>query len=228
MPNAKQRSLLSKITTIKLGVVILSFPFASHAAEDHQYNIPAGTLDSALNHFAVESGIEFYLDSSLSSELYSQGLVGQYDNEQALSMLLTNTGLQAQKQSDGVYYLVPTTDSMTLDAIHVRTHFDDAYQRDTDGEMDVYDKDIATAYLGKEEIERFKGTSAQICLPVSPTHTVAKHEMAVAVSTRMFVVYKALDVYLLLSMVLNKVFQCITATVGHRTETTLTPTSSVV
>ncbi|MCV3264002.1 STN domain-containing protein [Vibrio harveyi] len=91
--------------------------------------------------------------------MQSPGLTGNYDPEQALTLLLANTGLNAEKQADGVYQLSPSSE-MTLDAIQVRTSFEDAYYRDSDGEMAIYDADIASAYMGKEEIERFKGASA--------------------------------------------------------------------
>ncbi|MFS1420594.1 TonB-dependent receptor domain-containing protein [Vibrio splendidus] len=160
VPYNTPRQLLSVFIKANLGVAAIMLPYTVMADTSQQYNIPAGTLDSVLNQFAVESGVEFYLNSSLSEELYTQGLTGDYQPEQALNILLANTGLDAQKQPDGVYYVSPSSDEMTLDAIQVRTHFEDAYQRDQEGEMAVYDADVATAYLGKEEIERFKGTTA--------------------------------------------------------------------
>ncbi|EKO3871454.1 TonB-dependent receptor plug domain-containing protein, partial [Vibrio harveyi] len=142
-----------------LGLASLITPFAAWAEQSVQYDIPPGNLDHVLNQFAVESGVEFYLNASLSENLQSPGLTGNYDPEQALTLLLANTGLNAEKQADGVYQLSPSSE-MTLDAIQVRTSFEDAYYRDSDGEMAIYDADVASAYMGKEEIERFKGASA--------------------------------------------------------------------
>ena len=160
VPYIKRHKRITTLNKANIGAITILLPFSVMANMTQQYNIPAGTLDGALNQFAIESGVEFYLNSDLSKDLYIQGLNGEYEPDQALSLLLTNTGLNAHKQVDGVYYLSPTSSAMTLDAINVRTHFDNAYERDVDGEMSVYDADVASDYLSKSEIERFKGTTA--------------------------------------------------------------------
>ncbi|WP_447469207.1 TonB-dependent receptor [Vibrio harveyi] len=159
MPLPQRRQILAIMIQANLGLASLITPFAAWAEQSVQYDIPPGNLDHVLNQFAVESGVEFYLNASLSENLQSPGLTGNYDPKQALTLLLANTGLNAEKQADGVYQLSPSSE-MTLDAIQVRTSFEDAYYRDSDGEMAIYDADVASAYMGKEEIERFKGASA--------------------------------------------------------------------
>lgn len=155
-----RRQWLTLLIKANLGISAILLPCSAHATSSQQYNIPPGTLDSVLNQFALESGVEYYLDSSLSSELYSQGLHGEFKPNQAFNQLLSNTGLIAEKQADGVYFLSSIGDGLTLDAIEVTTSFDDGYLRDANGSLDVYDQDSASAYIGKQDIERFKGTNA--------------------------------------------------------------------
>ncbi|WP_104398620.1 TonB-dependent receptor [Vibrio penaeicida] len=156
-------SLLPRLTRqavlirVKLGLTALLVPAIAWSAQSFQ--IPAGRLDQVLNQFALEADIEFYLNASLSEDIYSQGIQGHFDPEQALTLLLENTGLVAEPQEDGSFILTPLNSAMTLDAIQVRTHFDDEIARDETGELDVYDADTSTAYISKEEIERFKGAS---------------------------------------------------------------------
>ncbi|UAB70355.1 TonB-dependent receptor [Vibrio sp. SCSIO 43132] len=143
---------------IKLGLSALLFPALAWPSTQN-FDIPAGRLDQVLSQLAIEADIEFTLNASLSQDIYSPGIEGQFDAAEALMLILENTGLIAEPQEDGSYILTPLNSAMTLDAIQVRTHFDDEIARDETGELDIYDADTSTAYISKEEIERFKGAS---------------------------------------------------------------------
>lgn len=153
-------SLLSVLVSAQLSLVSVFAPASAWSAEALDYNIPAGKLDIVLNQFALEAGIEFHLNAALSDGMYSMGLSGSYQPEDALTLILANTGLTAEPQADGVFRLTGQDNAFLLDPIQVSTSFDDGISRDEAGEMAIYDADVSTAYVGKEEIERFKGASA--------------------------------------------------------------------
>ena len=61
--------------------------------EVRTYDIPAGSLDRALNALAGRAGILLAADGSLTAGATSPGLQGEYTTEQALQRLLAGTGL---------------------------------------------------------------------------------------------------------------------------------------
>lgn len=136
-------------------------------SEVQQFNIPAGNLDQVLNHFGLEAGLELYLDGSLLQGQTSRGLNGQYSALDGLRTLLQGTGLTAIQQADGAYrigspdVIYPENNlagSVQLDAIDV-VGKSFAFTRDEQGYNDVFDKNISSTYAGKQELERFKGSS---------------------------------------------------------------------
>ncbi|WP_319006055.1 TonB-dependent siderophore receptor [Methylobacillus gramineus] len=72
-----------------------------------QYDIPAGTLESALTSFGRHAGILLSYPTSTTNNLNSQGLKGDYTVQEGLAVLLQGTALQAVKQLDGSYSLKP-------------------------------------------------------------------------------------------------------------------------
>jgi iron complex outermembrane recepter protein len=66
-----------------------------------QYNIPAGSLDQALNRFASASGILLSVDASLTSGKRSPGLQGRYATGPGLERLLAGSGLVAMQAGSG-------------------------------------------------------------------------------------------------------------------------------
>ncbi|MBW3695039.1 TonB-dependent receptor [Vibrio sp. T187] len=160
MFSPSHRKLLAVLLSAQLGFASVVAPNYALAEEPQTYDIPAGKLDNVLNQFAMEAGIEFYLNASLSRDLYSQGLQGNYQTIDALTLLLSNTGLVAEFQPDGTYRVAPESSGFILDPIQVRTSLDSGLARDEEGEMAIYDEDTSSAYLSKEEIERFKGSTA--------------------------------------------------------------------
>ncbi|WP_100753498.1 TonB-dependent receptor [Vibrio salilacus] len=147
---------LSMTMRIQLSRTVLVLPLVAFSLQARPFNVPAGDLDAVLNQFALQAGIEYSLDASLTQGQYSQGLLGDYQPEEGLSVLLADAGLSAQRQDDGSY-LVDISDEWALDAVQVGTRLDGSANRDEVGEANVYDKDFATEYRGKEELERFRG-----------------------------------------------------------------------
>lgn len=100
-------------------------PVASHADAQRRYDIPAGTLDQALNHYAAASGILLVIDGTLTKDRTSKGLHGLYTVRAGLSALLNDNGLEAVMQPNGSYALrklpeVPLQNSAaTLPAVTV-------------------------------------------------------------------------------------------------------------
>lgn len=69
------------------------------------HDIPAGTLDQALNRFAAAAGITLSVDGSLTAGKLSAGLSGRYGVRDGLAALLAGSGLEAVSTTGGGYVL---------------------------------------------------------------------------------------------------------------------------
>lgn len=86
----------------------------SHVQITHEYNIAAGTLETALNQLGQQSAILLSYSPTLTHGLTSQGLHGHFTLEQASTQLLAGTGLSLNTSADGNYQLTQTSDLMPL------------------------------------------------------------------------------------------------------------------
>lgn len=73
------------------GVSLSASPALAQAAT--VYSVPAGALDTALTRFGVASGIQVLSDSGTTRRLTSRGVSGAHTPNEALSALLSGTGL---------------------------------------------------------------------------------------------------------------------------------------
>jgi iron complex outermembrane receptor protein len=93
---------------------------AQNALATHAYTIPAGALSDALNRFAQQSGLQLNYDAALTRGRTTAGLSGQMSSRDALSQLLSGTGLVAHASgADAVTIAPATTGAMTLDTLRV-------------------------------------------------------------------------------------------------------------
>lgn len=93
-------------TAAWVGVPLLAAPQAAQAQAARSYNIPAGTLEDALNRFGRESGILLSFSTDTTAGLKSPGLQGSHTPRSGLDALLAGSGLQAAAQPNGSYVLV--------------------------------------------------------------------------------------------------------------------------
>ncbi|VBB10949.1 Ferric hydroxamate uptake,ferrichrome outer membrane transporter,Outer membrane receptor for monomeric catechols,TonB-dependent siderophore receptor,TonB dependent receptor [Burkholderia stabilis] len=80
-------------------------PAAQRAAR-RAFDIPAGSLEGALNRFGRDAGILLAFPAELTSGLTSGGVHGRFDVDGALDRLLAGTGLVALRQPGGGYTLM--------------------------------------------------------------------------------------------------------------------------
>lgn len=82
----------------------LALAQTASAESARAYDIPAGSLATALNRYGQQSGMLLSYSSDLTRDLQSRGLKGSFTPADALSALLDGTGLEAVRQ-DGGYVL---------------------------------------------------------------------------------------------------------------------------
>lgn len=116
-----------------LGVATAAAPLAAHAEDPEttkRYAIPAGQLTASLNHFGLDAGILLSFSSQITNGLQSKPLNGAFTVPAALHILLTDTGLEAVRQSNGGYTLrqLPrsTSEASVLPAITVSAGMENA------------------------------------------------------------------------------------------------------
>lgn len=79
------------------GVSVIALTSAA-AAEN--FNIPAGTLENALNAYTEQSGQQLLYPNALVKGLRTHGAAGEMTAEVALSRILTGTGLATRQEAD--------------------------------------------------------------------------------------------------------------------------------
>lgn len=94
------------------GLALMSTPVL--AQSQTSYHIAPGQLGSALTQFGVQAGVTISFDTEQTRRLTTTGLTGVYSVEEGLMRLLANSGLQAQRQSNGGYVLIPANNGTAV------------------------------------------------------------------------------------------------------------------
>ena len=99
-------------------------PTQACAQSQTLYEIAPGPLGNALTQFGVQAGVTISFDTEQARHLNTRGLEGSYSVEEGLERLLANSGLQAERQSNGGYVLVARNaqSALELGATQVTTN----------------------------------------------------------------------------------------------------------
>ena len=90
-------------------------PTQVSAQSQTAYRIAPGPLGNALTQFGVQAGVTISFDTEQARHLTTGGLEGSFSVEEGLDRLLANSGLHAERQSNGGYVLVASGTDATLE-----------------------------------------------------------------------------------------------------------------
>ena len=88
-----KRRFANRVSAALLGAAFAICNPGAVLADNQQYNIPAGSLATALNKLAETGGLQLIYDTAIAKGMQSKGLSGNYSQESALQQLLNNSGL---------------------------------------------------------------------------------------------------------------------------------------
>ncbi|QYX47197.1 TonB-dependent siderophore receptor [Pseudomonas tussilaginis] len=89
------------------GLSAVAVPTLAENAAARTYHIAPMLLENALNQFGRESGVLISFGSQVTSGVQSPGLDGQFSPQQALDILLQDSGLQARAEGENAFSLQP-------------------------------------------------------------------------------------------------------------------------
>ncbi len=142
-------------------------PSATTDSQQRSFDIVAQPLDTALTRLADQAGVRILFASNEVAALQGPRLAGRFSVEQALTRLLAGSGLDWHWREPGIAVVSRAAAGanggpVVLDTLTVagqRPEDATGAQRDVQGHDDVYYLDASTAYLGRAEVERYKGTT---------------------------------------------------------------------
>ncbi|MGE7992505.1 TonB-dependent siderophore receptor [Pseudomonas sp. NPDC089554] len=115
--SARRTSLASSIRQATLALSLCGAALATPAAwaDPQRYDIPAGSLASAISQFAAASGVTISFGNQETRGLQSAGLRGSFELEQGFAQLLQGTGLQVLPAGEKRYVLAKVQSSSGLE-----------------------------------------------------------------------------------------------------------------
>lgn len=149
------------------GLIAPSAASAQESAARQTYDVAAQPLNSALATFGMQSGLQVSVDAAELRGIESPGVTGTLTARAALDRLLVGSAWQA-RIVDRVVTLerAPQSAAGTIITGPLRVEAAQGSaktageDRDARGADDIYDKDTTTTYMGKDEVERYKGVTS--------------------------------------------------------------------
>lgn len=140
---------------------VVTLPSIAHAADAapgtpatfaarKTYDIPAGSLDVALNRFGREAGILLSFPTELTKDLKTKGLQGSYNVQEALPLLLHGTDLVAN--IDGASAVIRRQSSAISEATLPAVHVTAAATATTEGSHS-YSSGVVTLGKGEQKLK---------------------------------------------------------------------------
>jgi hemoglobin/transferrin/lactoferrin receptor protein len=159
------------VVTTALGFGILSTAVQGPVALAQQstaqnFNIPSQPLNSALRQLARQSGLQLAFTTAIASGSKASAAVGNMTAEQALAKLLSGSGLAYRFTAENAV-AITTGSAAGVDGEDL-TQLKPIILRSADGIGAPYISPGSSSYIGKETIERFRGTSPSDILKNAP------------------------------------------------------------
>ena len=154
-------------------LVCVAAPPKAEEGPTFEFDIPAGALEAALVNYSAVSNVSVSWTPEAVRGLEQPGLKGAYTSGQALQRLLADTGLDYRLTAEntatvGVASATEATPEATPEAPESLPRLSVAGEgvaqetgaaRDLRRKDEIFDADISTDYLGKEDVDRFRGIS---------------------------------------------------------------------
>src|SRR5580692_9592198 len=87
-------------------VIAICACFAATPSNATVFNVPGGSLETALDAYSLQSGIKLLVPSDQLKGVRSSGAVGDLAPPEALSRILSGTGFVARRDNSGVMGIV--------------------------------------------------------------------------------------------------------------------------
>jgi iron complex outermembrane receptor protein len=107
-------ALLGVALIVPLGMAVVAQPAWAQTDVVTAFDIPAGSLGLALTQFASTAGVTVSFDPAHAAGQKTAGLRGRYTLDAGLQTLLAGSKLQAVRQANGSYSLLPIADGSAL------------------------------------------------------------------------------------------------------------------
>jgi hemoglobin/transferrin/lactoferrin receptor protein len=157
--------MLASLLLASSALCSMAMPAQAAAQAGNSFNIPAQPLGDALADFGAQSKLQVSVNAASVRGLSARPVQGTMSPTQALARLLAGSGYSGRIE-DGVVTLFPQPQgaqgAVQLGPLQVegqQTNRTAGEERDARGADDVYDRDTTTTYMGKDEIERYKGVN---------------------------------------------------------------------
>jgi iron complex outermembrane receptor protein len=111
---AVHAALLGMALTVPVGFAVVAQPAWAQADVETQFDIPAGSLSSALTQFASTAGVTVSFEPASAGGQKTAGLRGRYTVDAGLRQLLAGSKLQAVRHDNGSYSLLPVVEGAAL------------------------------------------------------------------------------------------------------------------
>ena len=151
-------------------LVCMAAPLKAEEGPTFEFDIPAGALEAALVNYSAVSNVSVSWAPEAVRGLEQPGLKGAYTSAQALQRLLADTGLDYRLTAENTATVgvaseaeaAPEAAPGSLPRLSVAGEGvarETGALRDLRRKDEIFDQDISTDYLGKEDIDRFRGIS---------------------------------------------------------------------
>lgn len=111
---AVHAALLGMALMAPVGLAVVAPSAWAQAEVETQYDIPAGSLATALPQFASTAGVTVSYEPAVASGQRTAGLRGRYTVDAGLRQLLAGSRLQAVRHDNGSYSLLPAVEGSAL------------------------------------------------------------------------------------------------------------------
>lgn len=154
------------LTSVMLGGMALPASLHAQTAATRSFQIGAQPLGEALADFGAQANLQVSIDASAVRGLSGRAVQGTMPAAEALRQLLAGSGFVGSIEG-GVVTLAPVRRSadgaLQLGPLQVegqQTTLTAGQARDAGGYDAIYDRDTTTTYMGKDEVERYKGVTS--------------------------------------------------------------------